>query len=165
MPVKNWYVARGLRFAVLYLVAQGASKAFALLAALAQTPTMFDDPLRIAVLAGLGIAWPTFAPAHFDWLRTLTASVGSYGNLRAAAVIWAPFVLVATLASGLGVHSTIANDVATTWAIAGMLALSDRELPGERRRLKRDADEALRRLVASYEAVYGRAPVPIPLVA
>jgi len=46
-----------------------------------------------------------------------------------------------------------------------MLALSDRELPGERRRLKRDADEALRRLVASYEAVYGRAPVPIPLVA
>ncbi|GAC1303462.1 MAG: hypothetical protein NVSMB19_13490 [Vulcanimicrobiaceae bacterium] len=163
MPVKNWYVTRALRFAILYGVALAAIKAFALLATLTGTPTSFDHPLRIAALGAIGIAWPVFAPWHFDWLRSLACPGATPGNLVAAAVIWAPFLFVASATTAFGAHVPLASDVATTWAIAGMLALTDRETPGDRRRRKRSADDALRRVVASYEAVYGPAPAPVPI--
>lgn len=164
MPTKNWYAVRALRFGILYVVALAAIKIFSILAALSGTITIFDNPLRIALLAGIGIGWPTFAPHHFDWLRSLTFARSLRGSLAGAAIIWAPFLIAALTENVLGRSINFANDLGLTWAIAGMLALSDREHPGDRKRSKREADETLRRVIASYEAIYGPAGgVPVPL--
>lgn len=165
MPPKNYYARRAVRFGVLYVVALIAIKLFAVLSALSGTATIFDYPSRIAVLAAVGIGWPTFAPQHFDWLRSMTFASRASGGARGAIVIWSPFLVVAVVESALGTHAPFANDIAITWAIAGMLALTDREHPGDRKRSKRQADDALRRVVASYEAIYGPAggiPIPLP---
>lgn len=165
MAQENWYVGRAFRFGILYGVALGAIAVFTQLTARAGG-TIFDDPLRIAILAALGIGWPTFAPQHFDWLRELTFARAIAGVSFGGIVIWAPYV-AATVASGaFGTHLTIAHDVAVTWALAGMLALTEREHPGDRKRLKNAADDAVRRMLAAYGAVYGPGPgVPAPVSA
>lgn len=155
MSTKNYYARRAIRFGVLYVVALAGIKFFGFLAALSGTATIFDNPLRIASLAAIGIGWPTFFPHHFDWLRSLAFARRASGSVGGAVAIWAPFLIVAVAGGLFGAHATLAHDAAIAWAIAGMLALSDREHPGDRDRSKHDADDALRRVLASYEAIYG----------
>jgi len=160
MPMKSWSAARAYRFVILYAVALVTSAIFGVLAQFAHTSTIFGQPVRIALLAALGIGWPTFAPQHFDWLRRLTFAERPTSALGGALAIWAPLGLVAAAAALLEVHAVVIHDVATLWAISGMLALSDREPPGDGHR-RHDPADAVRRLVASYEAVHGRTEAPV----